>query len=74
MKSLIKRVAHSVVGIKFRNLIGFRPVIYSSKFKNLKSVSISDAFPWRTDNDYKATFKFTDLLGLFYKIENSFVL
>jgi hypothetical protein len=72
VKSLIKKIAKSNVGVSIRNLIGFRPVpiVMNKKFRN---ASISDAFPWRTDNGYKTTFRYEDILSLFYKIENSFV-
>ena len=72
MKSLIKKIAHSGVGAKLRNFIGFRPERYGMHLVP-RVASISDAFPWRTDYGYKTTFKYTDILGLFYKIENSYV-
>ena len=73
MKSLIKRAANSLIGVKLRNFVGFRTVIYSAQYKMYRSISISDAFPWRTDHGYKTTFKYADILGLFYKIEDSYV-
>ena len=73
MKSLIKRAANSLIGVKLRNFVGFRTVIYSAQYKKYRSISISDAFPWRTDHGYKTTFKYADILGLFYKIEDSYV-
>ena len=72
MKSLIKNIANTQYGIMFRNFIGFKPVILS--IKNIKeSSSVSDAFCWRTDNDFKTTFNFVDILKLYYNIENSYV-
>ena len=73
MKLLIQRLAKSNIGIFFRNLIGFRPHRFTQNYKFLNGISISDGFPWRTDNGYKTKFKFSDILGLFYKIENSSV-
>ena len=73
MKSLIKTIGRSTLGIKVRNIIGYRTVILSNDYKEAGSVSISDAFPWRTDSGYKTKFKYADILGLFFKIENSFV-
>ena len=73
MKSLIKRAANSLIGVKLRNFVSFRPVIYSAQYKKYRSISISDAFPWRTDHGYKTTFKYADILGLFYKIKDSYV-
>ena len=69
MKSLIRKIANSGVGVYLRNFIGFRPVLISRP--RFRVASISDAFPWRTDNGYKTSFNYSDILGLFYKIENS---
>ena len=74
MKSLIKKIVRSDFGIKLRNTIGIRPLSLSAGInKKFRFTSISDAFPWRTDNGYKTTFKYSDILGLFYKIEDSYV-
>jgi len=72
LKSLIKKIANSQIGIYLRNYLNLSsvPLVLNKKFKN---GSISDAFPWRTDNGYKTTFKYSDILGLFYKIEDSYV-
>ena len=35
--------------------------------------TVSDCFLWRTDNGFKTKFKFSDLLKLFYNIDNSYV-
>jgi len=72
LKSLIKQIANSQIGIYLRNCLNINPVsiVLNKKFK---SGSTSDAFPWRTDNGYKTTFKYADILGLFYKIEDSYV-
>jgi len=72
VKSLIKKIARSDFGIYLRNNLGLRPspISINSKFK---LTSVSDAFIWRTDNGYKTTFKYADILSLFYQIENSYV-
>ena len=72
MKSLIKKIARSDVGINVRNFIGFRP-IWIRRNREYRVVSVSDAFLWRTDNGFKTTFKYSDILGLFYKIKDSYV-
>jgi hypothetical protein len=72
MKSLIKKIARSDVGINVRNFIRFRPVPVTFP-KECRVASVSDAFPWRTDNGFKTTFKYADILGLCYKIKNSYV-
>ena len=72
MKSLIKKIAQSDKGIYLRNFIGFRRAKIVID-KSIRFQSISDAFLWRTDNGFKTTFNYADILGLFYKIEDSFV-
>ena len=72
MKSLIKKIAQSDKGIYLRNFIGFRPVKIVID-KSIRFQSISDAFLWRTDNGFKTTFNYADILGLFYKVEDSHV-
>ena len=72
MKSLIKKIAQSDKGIYLRNSIGFRPVDIMPD-KSIRFQSISDAFLWRTDNGFKTTFNYADILGLFYKVEDSHV-
>ena len=64
MKSLIKRAANSLIGVKLRNFVGFRTVIYSAQYKKYRSISISDAFPWRTDS-------YVELV--FYSKDNNFI-
>ncbi|SVB63736.1 uncharacterized protein METZ01_LOCUS216590, partial [marine metagenome] len=41
--------------------------------KSIRFQTISDAFLWRTDNGFKTTFNYADILGLFYKVEDSHV-
>ena len=72
MKLLFKNLANSYLGVKLRNLIGFRTVpIFISK--KCRGTSLSDAYLWRTDNGFKTTYNFNDILGLFYKVDDSFV-
>jgi len=72
MKSYIKTLANTSVGIMLRNTFNFKPV-YLKTFDNNYPVTVSDAFLWRTDNRYKTKFKYSDILNLFYKIKNSWV-
>ena len=65
MKSLVKNVARSKFGISLRNILKLKP-IYISFNNNITSLSVSDAFPWRTDNSYETMFKFTDILNFFF--------
>jgi hypothetical protein len=53
-----------------RDLLRLKP-IYMDTEEIEKSSSVSDAFLWRTENNLKTIFKFTDLLKVFYKILNS---
>ena len=70
---LIKKIAQTDIGIYLRNTFGIRPLyhVFDNKYKC--ALSISDAFPWRTDGGFKTTFKFADILDLFFKIKNSYV-
>jgi len=53
-----------------RDLIGLKPIYMDTDdIKNASSVS--DAFLWRTENNFKTIFRFTDLLKVFYKIQES---
>ena len=70
MKSFIKKLTKTNLGIKLRNLVGFRPVALNSN-KLKQNFSVSDGFPWRTDNYFKTNFKYTDLLKVFYDEINS---
>lgn len=72
MKSLIKMLANTDLGILLRNSINFKPIHYKH-LKKKYPISVSDAFLWRTDNGYKTKFKFSDILNLFYKVEDSWI-
>lgn len=73
MKSLIKKAGKSSFGIALRNLTGYRSVFLNNNYKLEKTASISDAFAWRTDNGYETIFRFSDILNLFYNIDDSIV-
>jgi len=65
MKSFIRKIATSNFSIKFRNMVGLRPVALSS-YMLKQNFTISDGFPWRTDNNFKTNFKYSDLLKFFF--------
>jgi hypothetical protein len=70
MKSLIKKLLNTNSAIKIRNILGIRSVPMS--INNIDSfASVSDAFCWRTDNDFSTIFKYSDILNLFYETRNS---
>ena len=73
MKSLIKYFANSKLGIVLRNSFKILPINIKT-YDNNKTVStVSDVFLWRTDNGFKTKFKFSDILNLFYGVEDSWV-
>ena len=66
MKVSLKKIYNSSKVKKLRALLNFRPPLFN--IENLpKPSSVSDAFCWRTDNDYKTIFKFTDILNFLYQ-------
>jgi len=71
MKSLIKKISNTNIGIFIRNLTSISPIHMS--IKGLSCATVSDAFAWRTDNNFITKFKFSDILNIFYKINNSWV-
>lgn len=69
---LLKKIFNFELFIQLRNLLGIRKIDISiTKLK--EASSISDAFCWRTDNNFVTIFKYSDVLNNFYKIENSSV-
>lgn len=71
MKSLIKILSKTSLGIFLRNLLNYKPV--HMNIDGLKFISVSDAFAWRTDNNFKTIFKYSDILNIFYKIKKSWI-
>ena len=47
-----------------RNFLGYKPTLEIIN-SNVKNLSTSDAFFWRTDNQFKTIFKYTDIFKLF---------
>ncbi len=72
MKSLIKKLIRSKFALSLRNSFNIKPIYLDTKEEGYFT-TVSDAFLWRTDNGYKTKFKFSDILNLFYKINNSWV-
>jgi hypothetical protein len=66
-----KNIFKTQAFISFRNTFNFRPIMMS--IKDLKFSSVSDAFIWRTDNNFKTIFKFSDIFDIFFKIKKSYV-
>ena len=72
MKSLVKKLSNTNIGILLRNSLKLKPV-YLKNFEKNYPISVSDSFLWRTDNGYKTKFKYSDILRLFYDINDSWV-
>ena len=72
MKLLNKININSKVFKLLRNKLNIKPIPFSD-INNANSVSVSDAFLWRTDNGFTTKFKYSDILNLFFKIKNSWV-
>ena len=72
MKSLIKKLLKSNISILIRNSLNIKPINIKTNEENY-STTVSDAFLWRTDKGYKTKFKYSDILDLFYKIDDSWV-
>ncbi len=70
MKKFLRKILQSNFLIKLRNNLGYKVV--KVNLKNLeKNFSISDAFLWRTDDNYKTVINYTDILGKFFDLNNS---
>ena len=54
MRLLIKKLTTSNFGIFIRNLTNFNPIHMS--IKGLECATVSDAFAWRTDNNFVTKF------------------
>ena len=70
MKLFLKKIFLSPIGIILRNTLNFRPVDMVTQHI---APSVSDAFAWRTDKGFKTIFKFSDLMKLYYKYENTVI-
>jgi hypothetical protein len=71
MKLFLKKFLNCDLVVRLRNTFNIRPQIYN---KNIDSFSsVSDAFAWRTDGSFKTVFSYSDLLNIFYNIDNSYV-
>ena len=70
MKKFLKKIFQSNLVIKLRNSLGYK--IVKVNLKNLeKNFSISDAFLWRTDDNYKTVVNYTDVLEKFFNLDDS---
>ena len=72
MQLLIKKILRNSKISKIKNFLGINPIHMSLSGID-SSASVSDAFCWRTDCNFTTTFKYSDLLNLFYNIKDSYV-
>jgi len=64
-KSLLTKVAKSKLSKKIRNILNIKPSFDLVDY-NTKNISVSDAFFWRTDNEFETIFKFSNILKFYY--------
>ena len=69
MKSLINRILSNDKITTLRNSLKLKPV-QINKYSSVNA-SISDAFLFRTDQNFLTYFRFSDILNIFYNIKNS---
>lgn len=72
MKLLKNKIFYNNFSILIRNFLNIRPVAIHTENINF-TCSISDAFCWRTDKNYKTIFKYSDILKIFENIDSSFI-
>ena len=68
--SFFNKILRNTYFKKIRNLIGIRPSFDLVNYSSDK-ISVSDAFFWRTDNNFETIFKFTNILKYFYNAKSS---
>lgn len=73
MKKFLRKIFQSNLGIRFRNFSGFRVIKVNLKGLE-KDFSISDAFLWRTDNNYKTIVNYSDILKQYFELDNSTII
>ena len=68
-KLLFNKVVKTKVSKKIRNILNIKPSFDIINY-NSKNISVSDAFFWRTDNDFKTIFRFSNILKFYYGKED----
>ena len=71
MKLFLKKILNKNPVINLRNLLNIYPV--HMNINEISCATVSDAFLWRTDNNFKTIFKFSDIIHTFYNINDSWV-
>ena len=72
---ILKKLFNSNFSITVRNTFKIAPIniYFKQAIINNHISTVSDCFLWRTDGGFETKFKFSDLLKLFYNVDNSFV-
>ena len=73
LKLLLKYIFNTELSKKIRNISNIRPIHVSLPF-HLNKISISDAFPWRTNDDFETIFRFSDIPKKYLQIHGTGVL
>ena len=68
MRSLIKKILSNKFALLLRNTLKIKPVRIS-KYYSDKNVSMSDAFLFRTDNNFSSILRFVDIPNIFLIIK-----
>lgn len=70
MKSLINKIISSELVTIIRNTLKLKSIKINKYYSN-QSLSISDAFLFRTNVDFKTIFRFSDIPKIYHQIQNS---
>ena len=69
MRSLIKILSNKI-SLLFRNTFKIKPVRISKYYSN-QNISMSDAFLFRTDNNFSSLLRFVDIPNIFFSYNNT---
>lgn len=70
MRSLIKKILSNKFSLLLRNTFKIKPVRIS-KYYSDKNISMSDAFLFRTDNNFSSILRFVDIPNIFFDYKNT---
>ena len=70
MKSLVNKILSNEILTIIRNSLNFKPV-QINKYYSDQNLSISDAFLFRTDEDFFTLIRFSDIPSIYFEIEDS---
>lgn len=70
MKLLVKKILSTEIFTTLRNSLNIKP-IQINKYYSSQNLSISDAFLFRTDNNFSTLIRFSDIPSIYYGVKNS---